>query len=160
MIDIGHERTDVVVVAAGKAVFSRSIARAGKQVTEAIQRNWRLSWDEAERAKHSDGLHRVAAEPATSRRVGERSRARCSPSSRRSRAICARRSRRAARAPVSPPIAALLVGGGARLRGMGSFLAEQLGIPAWRLTGDDASRSPARGSAPRPRRPCRSTRPR
>jgi general secretion pathway protein L len=32
----------------------------------------------------------------------------------------------------------LLVGGGARLKGMGSFLTEQLGIPAWRMTADDA----------------------
>jgi hypothetical protein len=35
------------------------------------------------------------------------------------------------------PIAALLVGGGARLRGIGAFLSEQLGVPAWRLTQDD-----------------------
>src|SRR5262249_42536064 len=34
-------------------------------------------------------------------------------------------------------IAALLVGGGARLRGMGSFLTEQLGVPAWRRPADD-----------------------
>src|SRR6185436_3077475 len=40
VIDIGHDRTDVVVVAAGKAVFSRSVARAGKLVTEAIARHW------------------------------------------------------------------------------------------------------------------------
>ena len=68
VIDIGHERTDVVVVAAGKAVFSRSIARAGKQVTEAIMRapHWRLAWPDAERAKHSDGFVASNAEPATS----------------------------------------------------------------------------------------------
>src|SRR6185436_8327583 len=35
------------------------------------------------------------------------------------------------------PVAALLVGGGSRLRGLGSFLTEQLGIPAWRPTADD-----------------------
>jgi hypothetical protein len=37
------------------------------------------------------------------------------------------------------PIAALLVGGGARLRGLGSFLSEQLAIPMWRLTQEDAA---------------------
>ncbi|TMQ11837.1 MAG: hypothetical protein E6J90_33150 [Deltaproteobacteria bacterium] len=80
VIDIGHERTDVVVVAGGKAVFSRSIARAGKQVTEAIARapHWKLSWEDAERAKRSR-----------------------SSSSIRSRATCARPSRRAAPAPGS-----------------------------------------------------------
>ncbi|HEY0988373.1 MAG TPA: hypothetical protein VGD80_15020, partial [Kofleriaceae bacterium] len=35
------------------------------------------------------------------------------------------------------PIAALLVGGGSRLRGIASYLTEQLGIPAWRPTADD-----------------------
>src|SRR6185503_19849631 len=67
VIDIGHGRTDLVVVVGGKAVFSRSIARAG--------------------------FH---------------------------------------------PVAALLVGGGSRLRGIASFLTEQLAILAWRLTADDA----------------------
>src|SRR5262249_56812788 len=56
VIDIGHERTDIVVVQDGKAVFSRSIARAGKQVTEAIARYWRLDFDKAEGAKHADGF--------------------------------------------------------------------------------------------------------
>src|SRR5258706_7734981 len=45
IIDIGHERTDVVVVQGGKAVFSRSIARAGKQVSDAIAKFWRLDFD-------------------------------------------------------------------------------------------------------------------
>jgi hypothetical protein len=35
------------------------------------------------------------------------------------------------------PVAGIVVGGGSRLRGMGSFLSEQLGIPTWRLTQDD-----------------------
>ena len=34
-------------------------------------------------------------------------------------------------------LAGIIVGGGGRLRGIGSFLTEQLGIPAWRLTPDD-----------------------
>src|SRR5262249_24140454 len=66
VIDIGHERTDVVLVHQNKAVFSRSIARAGKQVTEAIARHWQKSADWAEAAKHSDGFIASAAEPATS----------------------------------------------------------------------------------------------
>ena len=35
------------------------------------------------------------------------------------------------------PVAALLVGGGSRLRGIASYLSEQLALPAWRLTPDD-----------------------
>ena len=67
VIDVGHERTDVVIVSAGKAVFSRSIARAGKQVTEAIVRAWpNLSWEQAEQAKHSDGFVASQQQPAAS----------------------------------------------------------------------------------------------
>jgi general secretion pathway protein L len=136
VIDIGHERTDVVVVASGKAVFSRSIARAGKQVTDAISRTWRLPWEDAERAKHSDGFVASQAEPATSEAwakihaalIGE-----LQPFARDLRQTLA-----ACRARTGfTATAAILVGGGARLRGIASFLSEQLGIPAWRLTAED-----------------------
>jgi Tfp pilus assembly PilM family ATPase len=66
VIDIGHERTDVVVVYQNKAVFSRSIPRAGKQVTEAIARNWKLPFDRAEQAKHADGFVASNQEPPQS----------------------------------------------------------------------------------------------
>jgi Tfp pilus assembly PilM family ATPase len=138
VIDIGHERTDIVVVASNKAVFSRSIARAGKQVTDAISRTWRLPWEDAERAKHSDGFVASLAEPATSEAwskihqalIGE-----LQPFARDLRQTLA-----ACRARTGfTPAAALLVGGGSRLRGMASFLTEQLGIPAWRLTAEDSA---------------------
>lgn len=136
VIDIGHERTDIAVVANGKAVFSRSIARAGKQVTDAISRTWRLPWEDAERAKHSDGFIASQAEPATSEAwskihqalIGE-----LQPFARDLRqTLAACRARTGFTAG-----AVLLVGGGARLRGLGSFLTEQLGIPAWRLSAED-----------------------
>ncbi|HWU87362.1 MAG TPA: pilus assembly protein PilM, partial [Kofleriaceae bacterium] len=138
VIDIGHDRTDVVVVSNNKVVFSRSIARAGKQVTEAISRTWRLPWEDAERAKHSDGFVASQAEPATSEAwskihqalIGE-----LQPFARDLRqTLAACRARTGFTAG-----AALLVGGGARLRGIASFLTEQLGIPAWRLTAEDTA---------------------
>jgi Tfp pilus assembly PilM family ATPase len=138
VIDIGHERTDIVVVASNKAVFSRSIARAGKQVTDAISRTWRLPWEDAERAKHSDGFIASQSEPATSEAwakihqalVGE-----LQPFARDLRqTLAACRARTGFTAG-----AALLVGGGARLRGIASFLTEQLGIPAWRLSAEDTA---------------------
>lgn len=136
VIDIGHERTDVVVVAGGKAVFSRNLARAGKQVTDAIARHWNLPWVDAERAKHSDGFVASTAEPATSeawQRIHQVTIAELQPFARDLRQTLA-----ACRARTGfQPIAVLLVGGGARLRGIASFLAEQLGIPAWRPTADD-----------------------
>ncbi len=136
VIDIGHERTDVVVVSNGKAVFSRSVARAGKQVTEAIARNWRLGWAEAERAKHSDGIIASTAEPATSDAWAKISAVLITELAPFARDL--RQTLAACRAKTGfMPIAALIVGGGARLRGMGSFLGEQLGIATWRPTSDD-----------------------
>jgi Tfp pilus assembly PilM family ATPase len=138
VIDIGHERTDIVVVSSGKAVFSRSIGRAGKQVTDAISRTWRLPWEDAERAKHSDGFVASQAEPATSEAwakihgalIGE-----LQPFARDLRqTLAACRARTGFTAS-----AAILVGGAARLRGIASFLSEQLGIPAWRLTAEDTA---------------------
>src|SRR6185436_17083475 len=51
VIDVGHARTDVVVVRGGKPVYARTVSRGGKHVTDAISKNWRLAWTEAERAK-------------------------------------------------------------------------------------------------------------
>lgn len=136
VIDIGHERTDVVVVSGGKAVFSRSIARAGKHVTDAISRHWRLPWEDAERAKHSDGFVASQAEPATSdawARIHQVTIAELQPFARDLRQTLA-----ACRAKTGfHAIAAILVGGGARLRGIGSYLTEQLGVPTWRPTPED-----------------------
>ena len=136
VIDIGHERTDIVVVANNKAVFSRSIARAGKQVTDAISRTWRLPWEDAERAKHSDGFVASQAEPATSdawQKIHQALIGELQPFARDLRqTLAACRARTGFTAG-----AALLVGGGSRLRGISSFLSEQLGIPVWRLGADD-----------------------
>ncbi len=136
VIDIGHDRTDVVVVADGKAVFSRSIARAGKHVTDAIAKHWRLPWQDAERAKHSDGFIASQAEPATSdawSRIHQVTISELQPFARDLRQTLA-----ACRARTGfTAMAGIIVGGGGRLRGIGSFLTEQLGIPAWRLTPDD-----------------------
>jgi general secretion pathway protein L len=136
VIDVGHDRTDVVVVAAGKAVFSRSIARAGRQVTEAIARHWNLPWGDAERAKHSDGFIASTAEPATSeawQKIHQVTSAELQPFARDLRQTLA-----ACRARTGfTPLAALAIGGGARLRGLASFLSEQLAIPVWRPLADD-----------------------
>lgn len=136
VIDIGHERTDVVVVNQNKAVFSRSVARAGKQVTEKIASHWQMPWSTAEQAKHSDGFIASQTEPATSDAWDRISRVLAPELTLFARDI--RQTLAACRARTGfGPVAAILVGGGARLRGIGSFLSEQLGIPAWRLTQDD-----------------------
>ncbi|HEX4454294.1 MAG TPA: pilus assembly protein PilM [Kofleriaceae bacterium] len=138
IIDIGHVRSDVVVVHGGKAVFSRSIARAGKQVTEAIVNFWKLDFTKAEEAKHRDGFIASTAEPATTEawtRIHNVLVKELDPFARDLRQTLA-----ACRARTGfAPIAAVLVGGGSRLRGLGAFMTEKLGIPAWRLTADDAT---------------------
>jgi len=149
VIDIGHDRTDIVIVAAGKAVFSRSISRAGKQVTQAIAENWKLPWADAERAKHSDGFIASTAEPATSeawQRIHQVTSAELQPFARDLRqTLVACRARTGYQ-----PVAVLLVGGGSRLRGIASFLGEQLALPTWRPTADDvvALAGPRLGAEP------------
>ena len=136
VIDIGHERTDVIVVYQGRAVFSRSVARAGKQVTEVISRHWKLPFEKAESAKHGDGFVASQAEPATSEAWARISQVLTPELTLFARDL--RQTLAACRARTGfQPLAALVVGGGARLRGIGSFLAEQLSIPSWRLTHDD-----------------------
>lgn len=136
VIDIGHERTDVAVVHEGKCVFSRSFARAGKQVTEAISRNWQISFERAEQAKHTDGFVASQTEPAASpqwAKISDVLTKELTPFARDLRQTLA-----ACRARTGfAPIAALIVGGGSRLRGLGSFLSEQLAFPVWRMTSDD-----------------------
>ncbi len=136
VIDIGHDRTDVVVVHQNKAVFSRSIARAGKQVTEAIAKNWKLPFDKAEQAKHADGFVASQAEPPQSdawARISGVVIAELAPFARDLRQTLA-----ACRARTGlMPIATILVGGGSRLRGIASFLTEQLAVPSWRFNQDD-----------------------
>ncbi|HEV7558762.1 MAG TPA: pilus assembly protein PilM [Kofleriaceae bacterium] len=157
VIDIGHERTDVVVVANGKAVFSRSVARAGKQITEAIARTWTLSFEAAEQAKHSDGFVASQAEPATNEawlKIHNVTVAELQPFARDLRQTLA-----ACRARTGVAVlAAVVVGGGSRLRGMASYLGEQLAIPVWRLTSDDivALAGPRIGAEAAPQRPIES----
>ena len=59
------------------------------------------------------------------------------------------------------PIAAIVVGGGARLRGIAEYLGEQLGMPCWRPNADDlaALAGPRLGAAGRSRWPAAPARP-
>ncbi len=126
VIDLGHERTEVVVVKNGQAVFCRNLARGGKQLTEAIARTWKLPFFDAERAKHSDGFVASSAEPA----AGEA----------RIQAVLSgelvglvrdlRHTFTGSRAKTGvSPAAVVLVGGGSRLRGLSAFFAEHLALP-------------------------------
>jgi Tfp pilus assembly PilM family ATPase len=127
VIDMGHERTDVVVISEGKPVFSRTIARGGRHVTDAIAKTWKLPFAQAEAAKHSDGFIASSAEPPQSEawaRISEVVSAELVPLARDLRqtfAACRARTGVAAASTI-------IVGGAARLRGMASFLSEAIGI--------------------------------
>jgi general secretion pathway protein L len=137
IIDIGHERTDVCVVKGGSPVFFRTVKRGGRHVTEKIARTWRMSWQEAENAKHTDGFVGSVAEPPPSdawQRIHDVVITELGPLARELRqTLSACRAKTGAVAH-----RAVLVGGGSRLRGLGSFLTEQLHVPVAPLGPEDA----------------------
>ncbi|MBK7537727.1 MAG: pilus assembly protein PilM [Myxococcales bacterium] len=127
VIDLGHERTEVVLVRSGHAVFSRSLARGGKQLTEAISRTWKLPMFDAERVKHNDGFVASSMEPPVTEEASRLHGVLAMELAALVRDL--RQTFLGARARVGvEPIAVVLVGGGARLRGISSFLSEKLGI--------------------------------
>ena len=138
LVDIGHEHTDVVVALAGRALYSRTFTRGGRHVTEAISKNWRLPFADAEHAKHTDGFLASGPQPATSeawRRVHDVLITEVGPWVRELRQTLA-----ACRAKTGATVGrVVLVGGGSRLRGLADFTGEQLGIPTTGLGADAAT---------------------
>jgi cell division ATPase FtsA len=136
VVDVGHARTEVVVVRGGKPVYARAVSRGGKHVTDAIARHWRLPWHEAEKAKHSDGFVASSTLPASSEawaRVSEVTITELAPLARELRQSFA-----ACRARTGATVGQiLLVGGGSRLRGLDHYLSEQLGLPVASLAPTD-----------------------
>jgi len=139
VIDIGHAVTNVCVVHSGRTVFSRSIVRGGRDVTMAIASAWKMSVEDAERAKHEHGYVASMREPALPEDnehlhgvvAGE-----LGPIARE-----IRRTLLACRAETGATVTlAALVGGGSRLRGTASYLSEQLDLDVFTLDGADAER--------------------
>jgi Tfp pilus assembly PilM family ATPase len=128
VVDCGHAHTDVCVTLRGKVIFARSISRGGRHVTAAIARSWNLPVDQAEAAKHSDGFIASAAEPAQSpawQRISDVIAVEFAPLARELRQTLA-----ACRTQTGvSPRRVLLCGGGSRLRGMVSWVAETLDLP-------------------------------
>jgi general secretion pathway protein L len=137
IIDIGHRRTDICVVKDGKAAYARTIARGGHHLTETISRAWRITYDEAQRAKHTDGFIGSPAEPPQTeqwQRIHEVVVAEMGPLAgdiKRTLSSC--RAKTGASATQ-----VLLVGGGSRLRGLASYLTDKLHIPVTTLDQKDA----------------------
>jgi general secretion pathway protein L len=138
IVDIGHVCTDVCILREGRAIFARTLARGGKQVTDAVARVWRLTPAEAETTKHQSGFIASALEPAPSeawQNVSNVVRPVLEPLARDLRQTLS-----ACRAKTgATPDRMVIVGGGSRLRGMAAFLTEELHIPVSTLTEDDAA---------------------
>jgi Tfp pilus assembly PilM family ATPase len=128
VVDCGHAHTDVCVTFRGKVVFARSISRGGRHVTGAIARAWNMPTDQAEAAKHSDGFVASAIEPAQSpawQRISDVISVELAPLARELRQTLG-----ACRTQTGVvPRRVLLCGGGARLRGMVSWIGETLDLP-------------------------------
>jgi general secretion pathway protein L len=128
VIDIGHERTDVCVVVGSRTDFVRTVARGGRQLTEAIARVWRMPLAQAESAKHQDGFIASAAEPAPSEAWARIHEALAPELAALARDL--RQTLVACQAKTGVTAErAVLVGGGSRLRGLASYLTEQLQLP-------------------------------
>ena len=140
LIDHGHTRTNVAVLRGGKVLFARTISRGGRHVTQAIADNWKdLTWEAAEQAKHLDGFIASSREPAQTepwKLISEAIRPALAPLVRELRQTLA-----ACRAQTGAVVVrAVLAGGGGRLKGLASFLSDELELPVGVVTGDDAER--------------------
>ncbi|HWN71304.1 MAG TPA: pilus assembly protein PilM [Haliangium sp.] len=137
VIDMGHTRTQVCVVAGGKPVYARSIPRGGREVTEAIARAWNLPREQAEQVKHESGFVASALAPAGSDQQQQMHDVVAREVTALAREL--RRTVQSCRAKTgATPTRAVLVGGASRLAGMSPFLSEFLGMPASRLGVDSA----------------------
>lgn len=136
VIDIGHERTDICVLSGGRVVYARTIKRGGRHLTDVLSRAWGVSFDEAERSKRDYGFIASAADPAGTReqeRVHQVIAKEMGPLTKdiqRTLASCL------AKTGVTAG-EAVLVGGGSRLRGLPSYMTEQLHIPVSTLGSAD-----------------------
>lgn len=138
IVDVGHEHTHVVISRHGKPQWSRSLTRGGRHVTDAIVKNWRLGFAEAEHAKHTDGFVASSGNPAPSeawQRVHEVLITELGPWVRELRQSLA-----AARAKTGLAVGrVILVGGGSRLRGLSGFVADELRLPVATISATDAA---------------------
>ena len=137
VIDIGHHRSNLCLVWGERPVFCRTVSRGGYHLTEAIARAWQVDMQRATQAKHSDGFVASVQEPAPSESwanvsaVLTKALAPLVRNLRQTMGAC-----QAATGVV--PTQILLCGGGSRLRGLASYLGEELGVPVGHVVAEDA----------------------
>jgi type IV pilus assembly protein PilM len=128
VVDIGHERTLVCACGEQGILHARVLRAGGKDVTQAIAEAYQLEWAAAEEGKHEEALVVASRYPASSddaQKMSEVVAAGLKPLVRELRRTLQsiRREKRVRVARID------LVGGGARIRNLAPFLAEQLNVP-------------------------------
>lgn len=128
IVDIGHSRTNVCILAGGDALFGRTFPLGGANLTAGIAQRFGVSAEQAERAKCERGVvmsSRMSAGDPGAERLSEALHDTLGPWMRELRQTLA-----SFRARSSSAIGSLtLLGGGARLRGLAEWLEEELSIP-------------------------------
>ncbi len=130
LLDIGAKTTDIIFADAGR-FFTRSVTAAGAFVTNAVAREFRLSFREAEALKvesgvislgngHTDSMSEQEAALATTIR---------NAMERMSSEVLRTINHYRAQYKGNPPVRAYLCGGGARLPFISEFLESKLNIP-------------------------------
>ena len=127
VVDIGHRRTHVCVIQHNAVVFARTIPRGGEEVTLAIEEGFRMTPEDAHRAKHEQAFllaPGAVAESPSHRRVDQTLRDAVRPLVRDLKQTLA-----AHRMAGEAPVEILLTGGGSLLRGLPEHLAAELDLP-------------------------------
>jgi general secretion pathway protein L len=144
IVDIGHLRTNVCLVDAGRPVAARTISRAGHQITEAFRQTYQVSYAEAEALKEREAWLLDDASPGGSpeQQYAATTAEALAPLLRELRLTSGLL---ASRVGVRPE-RLLLCGGSALIRGLDACLARELGLPVERLSldlGQDGERQVA-----------------
>ncbi len=127
ILDIGHMRSDFCLAIGGHPIFARTMARGGHHVTRALARAWNLDYRRAEEAKHSDAFIASRAQVAPTQ-----SAAQISELIEKELTLLVRDLRRTLKGCMAKTgfgvERIVLLGGGSRLRGIATFLAEALHV--------------------------------
>ncbi len=67
IVDIGHQKTSVCIVANHRVQYVRTLMSAGKAVTESIRNELDLTWDQALEVKHTHGILELEGHPLQSK---------------------------------------------------------------------------------------------
>ncbi len=134
ILDVGHSKTNLVLLAEGRPILLRRIPIAGRHFTAAIAEDLGLSIEDAQAHKHEYGVFEVGStKPASQVLDGALERlARETLRSLQSHVVDAVD-------PVSPS-QLLVVGGSAQLTGLSAFLSERTGLEAAELQLDGGPR--------------------